>query len=384
MTRSRDTERRRDGGRGPRPGAGAGETRAGAGSGAPGVILERYVAREVLRPAALVTTALAAIFASYLTARYLSDAADGLLAPRTVAALVGLRVIVALEVLLPIALFLSVVMALGRLHSDSEMIAMAACGIGPARVVVAVTVLAVATAVVVGPLSLWGRPWAYHMTYVLRSRAALEVDVTRFQARRFYEKQRGDRVVFAERLEGDDMERVFVQSESDGIVRVIYAERAHQRLDPTTRQRVLVAERGREYRLSRTGTRDDRVVAFQRIEVPIRDKEPVPDYKRKAAPTTDLLHSRRPADVAELQWRLTTPLGTVLLALLGVPLSRAAPRRGRHARFGVAVLVYAVYYHLKGVARTLVEVGMVGPLPGVWWVDALLAALVVYALTRKT
>ena len=74
-------------------------------------------------------------------------------------------------------------------------------------------------------------------------------------------------------------------------------------------------------------------------------------------------------DLAELQWRLTTPLATVFLALLGIPLSRAVPRQGR-------------YYNVKIVAMVWVERGKVGPLPGLLWVDVLLALVVVLLLWR--
>jgi lipopolysaccharide export system permease protein len=87
-------------------------------------------------------------------------------------------------------------------------------------------------------------------------------------------------------------------------------------------------------------------------------------------------------DLAELQWRLTTPLATVLLALLGIPLGRAVPRQGRYTRFATAVLAYAAYYNLKAMAKTWVERGIVGPVPGLWWVDVLLGVVVLLLLWR--
>ena len=41
------------------------------------------------------------------------------------------------------------------------------------------------------------------------------------------------------------------------------------------------------------------------------------------------MQSDNPEDIAELQWRLSTPLSTLLLALLGVLLSRTTPRQGK-------------------------------------------------------
>jgi lipopolysaccharide export system permease protein len=349
-----------------------------------GTLLERYVVREIARPAAGVCAILATVFVGYLLGRYLSDVVEGLLPSRTIAFIVLLRTAIALEVLLPITLFLCVVMALSRLHADAEMVAMAALGVSPGRVIRAVGGLAAALAVAVGVLSLFVRPWAYEQSYRLRAQAGSEVDIERIKAGRFYARQRGEYVVFAERdVPGEGrLAGVFVHNEERGFRHVIFAERAYQEVDPASGVRTLVALRGRHYRISVTPDGRDRVVAFQRIEMPLRSEEVVPEYRRKAAPTAALARSRNPMDVAELQWRLTTPLATVCLALLGIPLSRAVPRQGRYARFAAAVVAYAAYYNVKAAAKTWVEQGVVGPIPGLWWVDLVLAALVILLLWR--
>jgi lipopolysaccharide export system permease protein len=349
-----------------------------------GTLLERYLVREIAKPAAGVSAILAAVFVSYLLARYLADVVEGLLPGRTIAVIVALRTVIALEVMLPITLFLCVVMALSRLHADSELIAMSALGVGPARIVRAVGGLALALAVAVAGLSLVARPWAYEQSYRLRAEAGSEVDLERFKAGRFYARQRGEYVVFAENEQGDEgrLAGIFVHNEERGVRQVVFAQRAYQDVDPATGDRTLVVLRGHHYRISSTVQGRDRVVGFERMEIPLRAETVVREYRRKAAPTADLARSGNPMDVAELQWRLSTPLATVSLALLGIPLSRAAPRQGRYARFAVAVAAYAAYYNLKAVAKTWVERGVVGPVPGLWWVDVLLAALVVLALWR--
>ena len=349
-----------------------------------GILLEWYVVREIAKPAAGVCLILAAVFTSYLLARYLSDVVEGLLPSRTIAFMVLLRTAIALEVLLPITLFLCVVIALSRLHVDSEMVAISALGVSPVRIVRAVGGLALLLALVVGALSVFVRPWAYAQIYRVRAEAGAEVDLDRFKAGRFYNRQRGEYVVFAEseissegRLAG-----VFVHNEERGIRQVVFAERAYQQVDPATGARTLVVLHGRHYRISPTLEGRDRVVAFDRIEMPLRTEPVVPEYRRKSEPTATLVRSRDPMDIAELQWRFTTPLATVGLALLGIPLSRAMPRQGRYARFATAVVAYAAYFNLKSMAKSWVERGVVGPVPGVWWVDVVLAVVVVLLLWR--
>jgi lipopolysaccharide export system permease protein len=97
-----------------------------------------------------------------------------------------------------------------------------------------------------------------------------------------------------------------------------------------------------------------------------------------------LARSDKSKDIAELQWRLSTPLSTILLALLGVPLSRASPRQGKYAKVVAAVLVYAVYYNISAMAKTWVEQGVVGSIPGIWWVQIILAGLLLALLFQPT
>jgi lipopolysaccharide export system permease protein len=46
------------------------------------------------------------------------------------------------------------------------------------------------------------------------------------------------------------------------------------------------------------------------------------------------------------------------------------------------VVAYAAYFNLKSMAKSWVERGVVGAIPGVWWVDVLLAVVVVLVLWR--
>jgi len=103
------------------------------------------------------------------------------------------------------------------------------------------------------------------------------------------------------------------------------------------------------------------------------------DYKRKAASTFTLMQSDQPRDIAELQWRLSRPLATILLALIAVPFSRVSPRQGRGDKtYYLAALVFAIYYILNGLAQTWVEQGAIGRIPGVWW---LYVVMLLFAVT---
>ena len=50
--------------------------------------------------------------------------------------------------------------------------------------------------------------------------------------------------------------------------------------------------------------------------------------------------------MAELQWRISTPILALVLMVLAVPLARLRPRQGRFGRIGIAILVYFLYSQL--------------------------------------
>jgi lipopolysaccharide export system permease protein len=113
------------------------------------------------------------------------------------------------------------------------------------------------------------------------------------------------------------------------------------------------------------------------------DNDYVMNYRRKAAATRTLWESDQPRDIAELQWRISRPLGAILLALIAVTFIRSTPRQDKTERtYLLAALVFAAYYNFSGLAKTWVEQGVVGSIPGVWWLDTLmLASLGIYAFT---
>ncbi|HHZ82698.1 MAG TPA: LptF/LptG family permease, partial [Nitrospirales bacterium] len=140
------------------------------------MIIHRYLTREILKPLIAVCSILIVIFVSYKSDRYLADVVDGILPANTVISLLFLKATIALEVLLPITLYLSVVIGLGRLYTDSEMTALFACGVSPKTVLRSVFVFSLLLAVLVGTLSLFVRPWAYEKSYRITAQAENDLD----------------------------------------------------------------------------------------------------------------------------------------------------------------------------------------------------------------
>ena len=348
------------------------------------MIINRYLIRETLSPLLAILAVLVSIFAGYLAASYLVDAVVGNLPLSAVVTLIVIKIGISLEILLPVALLLSVVIAFGRLHRDSEMVALASCGIGIRQTLKPVIYLAAGVALVSACASLFIRPAAYDRIYRMKASAERDMDIGLMEGGHFYELQSGTMVFFAESVDKNPQlaNQVLIRSQTGEDVKIIRAEQVQQLTDPGSGRRYLLFKTGQmaEFVRQQSGGKITRFEEANYFLDP--PQETSTKYRRKAAPTAGLIRSERLEDIAELQWRLTTPLSTLLLALIGVPLSRTNPRKGKYARVGLAVVIFAVYYNIFVVAKTWVEKGTVGVFPGIWWVPALLAVLLLALLRR--
>lgn len=347
------------------------------------MILDRYIQREIAKPAVVICTILVFVFGCYIAARYLEDAVEGQLSGMVVFFLIVLRILIALEVLLPMTLYLSVIIALGRLYGDSEMMAISACGIATGRVMRSVFLMGILVGGVTACFSLHIRPWAWERFYELKARALVNFDLTRMQGGNFYEIENGDRVIFADRVDGQAnyARKIFIQTRQDRELQIIFAQEARQRRDEKTGRPVLEFKDGYFYEFS-TVKNQGRIMHFGTSMIRMEPRDPRRDFKIKAATTASLAGSEDPEKIAELQWRLSSPFSAVLLAPIGAALARPSPRRGKYAKMPAAVVVFAIYYNLSAVAKKWVGQGVLTTFPGVWWVQIMMAVLVGAILWR--
>jgi lipopolysaccharide export system permease protein len=346
--------------------------------------VQRYVLREVVQTWLAVTGVLVAILVSNQLSRVLGQAADNQYGRHVVFDLIALGAIMNLSVIVPVGLLLAVVLTLGRMYHDSEMAALQACGFGPARLLVPLYCFAAVIAVGLGWLVFVQVPQADSEAQLLRQSALKEAQFGQLDAGRFRSFSGGDAVFYAERVDQEGvLHNVFVQRESAGRIEVALADTATYTKAALNGVHLVTLFNGRRYE-GVPGHDDFRVIEFREHGIPISAPADVlgtkdPDTK----PTRELLGSDAPADVAQLQFRTSTPLMALVLTLIAVPLSRLRPRQGRYARVGFAIVVYFVYSNLLSAAKVWLEKGDLSPAIGVWWVHLGALAFGLYLVVRE-
>jgi lipopolysaccharide export system permease protein len=333
-------------------------------------ILDRYIFREIATTWLGVTMVLLLILLTNQFARVLGNVAKGKLPKNAALDVIGFSALQYMTVLVPIGLFLAVMLALGRLYRDSELPAMMACRVGPMGIYRPLIWLLLPLAAGVAWLSIDLAPKALVAIERIGAEARREADLSSIEPGRFTVVGNQNAVIYGESISPDGaMENVFLQrTVEDGGIEVVVAERGEQvdSDDPDTR--LLVLFEGRRYE-GVPGTANFRVLEFAEHGIPyhLPSVEKI-EVEPQSMLFSNLLQSDELIHIAEVQWRLSLPLATIILAILAVPLSKTQPRAGRYGKLAVGLLAFIIYFNMLSVGRTWVEKGVVSSTLGLWWV----------------
>lgn len=339
-------------------------------------IIDRYLLRETLKGLLAILSVLLLILVSHAFITNLRRVAAGALTQDVMLDLLGLEIARLLGVLLPAAYFFAILYTLGRMYRDNEMTAFSSCGLSIFRIYRSFFLSMLPLAGLVAWLTISVLPWANQYIEEIRHAQKSEADVANVAAGRFNEFSKGDLVFYAEGLlPNKQMHNVFVQNRQHGDVGLITAEEGYQYVDEKTGDRFVVLVRGYRYE-GVPGLPNYSVSEFEKYAVRVLEEDEAPaSLRRKSRSSDSLWESDSISDNAEFQYRLAFPLAVVVFTLVGVPLSRSAPRQGVYGRLFIAFLVYFTFFNLLGVSGTWMKDGVTPEWLGRWWVHLLMLCM---------
>ena len=347
-------------------------------------LIDRYMLREFLISLIAVIGVLWLIYVATRFARYLAQAAVGNLPAEVIFNLLWLNSFGAISILLPIGTFLAVLLSLSRMSSDNELTVIAACGIDGNRILRNVVVFSGAMAIITGVLALLIVPDVLSGRYEIEQKAKIAANTTGLVAGSFKESQDGDWTFYSQQLSEDKthMENIFIEIHRDEKPLIFRAERGRFDIESETGDKYLVLEDGYRYE-GNAGDLDFRIAEYATHSMLIERGESVQvREKHKSLPTSVLWERGEPQDLAEIQWRVSSAVMTVILSVIAITLAHTGPRQGRYAGFFPAVLVYVIYSNLLGVTRAWVEKGDLAPWIGAIWVHLLMIGIMLMLQNR--
>src|SRR5574337_405804 len=267
------------------------------------MLFDSTLRRELARTFGATLVVILTIVITMMLIRTLGMAASGSVAPEDVVLLLGYVALGYLPMMMALSLFVAILVTLGRMYRDSEMVIWFASGVGLGRFVRPVLRMAWPVLLVVGLLLLIVWPWGNRSSAELRSRYEQRSDLSRIAPGVFQTSRDGSRVFFVDRASRADTEahQIFILSQQQDQESVTSARSG--KLEIEGKDRVLELDQGQRNAIDhRSGDRT--LASFERYDVVI-DEQAVRDAQARppsAISTLELLRDPRPRQQGELAW----------------------------------------------------------------------------------
>jgi lipopolysaccharide export system permease protein len=332
------------------------------------LLIERYLLRQFALSVVAVAVVLLLVGLGGLLVDLMAKIASGKVPAALLLSQLGLRSIQVLPLLMPLALFVGLLLAVGRLYGDSEMAVLASVGLGPQRLWRPLVLVTLPVVAIVAVSSLWLAPAGARIARDMIETANRSFLVAGLEAGRFLELPGRAGILYVGELspDGTRFGQLFVQSERDGRLDVITARSGEIFFESDT-GRYLRLHDG--FRVEGTpDSKDFRLMRFDQNELQVPDRE-VDDEadELEARPSRVLLSQDDAGARAELHWRLATPLLTLALGFLAMPLGRGEPRQARYGRMLAALLIYLNAMALLMLGKGWLATGVLPAWAGLWW-----------------
>ena len=343
-------------------------------------VLDKMIALDLLKTLLAVWSVIVVIIVSRQFIRVLDKAVEGQVSNQTLLTVLGLKTIIASAAFLPAALFMAVLMVLGRMYRDQEMSAVSSAGGGAGTVYRAIFLLIFPLTVLSAGLSFYVSPWAEAMMDRIMHQDKESADIRGIAAGKFSEYSQGDLVFYVEKIDSDKkMHQVFVQHRQGGRLAIINAEAG--RMEDLPDGRYVILENGERIQ-GQPGSVNFIIEQFAEYAVRVEAKESAVKFGKESVASNTLMASGQIADIAELQRRFSIPMGIMLLSFIAVPLAQMSPRSGVYGNMLVGFLIYFSYGNLIRVSQSWVMTQTISASLGVIAVNTLLLAIGAILLAR--
>src|SRR5438105_46705 len=275
----------------------------------------------------------------------------------------------------PIATLIGVLLGLGRMSADSEIIALTSLGIGRRRILFPVGMLAMAAALLTLMITAWVGPAALRTVNSIK--ADLASSQISFQVQpRVFDERFPKKVLYVNDVSasGTQWHGVFVAEVGDESgSQLTLAENAIVIAEPKQGKLELHLKGGTTHEVSRKDPDHYSVTDFGQSDWPIEVTGLVSSQQRALSNpervTADLLKENgknwREARV-EFQRRLAFPFACLVFALVAVPLGAQPRRGGRAAGTLLSILLIGLYYSLSIMGAGFAREGKMRRWTGIW------------------
>lgn len=296
-----------------------------------------------------------------------------------------------LELTIPMALLLSIVVAFGRLATDGELVALRAAGLSLLQLMRPVLLFSALVGVSTFTLATNVRPWANRQI----NQTIYEIAKTRATAAlkpQVFNSTFGGMVIYVDGIDQDSglMKGILLSDERESYRRTTIFSQAGRLVTKEEAKSVYLQMLDGTSLSYHAGQESYDKTDFQSLEVNLDLEQEVGQSGLDAqlSPAEmdwDQLHAARAAKLEtgdpgieegiEIQRKFVLATAALILPIIGVPLGVQRSRAVRARSLGVSITVILTYYFALSGAMTLVRRGAVDLTTGMWTPNAALAVI---------
>src|SRR5208282_1234513 len=345
-------------------------------------LIDRYIFREIFSYALLGLFVFTFIFFVPQLVRLMDLVVSHSAGMGSIALLVGCTLPGIFTFTFPMGVLVGVLIGLGRLSADSELIALQALGFDRKRILLPVGVLAVMAAGATLWITIWVGPPALAKLHTTEeelstSQASFEVQP------RVFEERFPHMVLYVSDVTGGGTQWkgiLLAQTGEDATARITFAESGIVLPDPQHGALQFHLSNGTTHEYARSDPNQYSVSTFGRSDLPLPLVEAGGATHAALTliemPFGEVLRLYRAGDVqarVEFHRRIAFPAACLVFALLGVPVGIRPKRGGRASGFVVTLLMVSGYYLLFVTGAGLARQGVIPAGLGMWGANLLTA-----------
>lgn len=310
---------------------------------------------------------------------YLGRVAEGKMTFEFLFVILGYHIPSFVQMIIPLAFFLSLLLAFGRLYIENEMSVLFSSGISKIKLAGYTLGIAFIICLFSGTINLWLAPTSEYKA-AEASEQQNQLSTFDFLIPGRFEGS-GQRTTYIDSFTPDEgwMNQIFIsdvlRQKGKSIPVQTFAANAEQlRISSKGDQNYLVFKDGTRYE-GQPGTAEYRITHFDTYAVRMENQASSPIDEPYTQSTLALIKSDRKIDKIELQWRISLVIIIPILSIIGLSLSQVNPRQGRFFKMLPAILIMILYLALLIWGRTGLEKGKLPMQFGLWWIHGIFLML---------
>jgi lipopolysaccharide export system permease protein len=278
---------------------------------------------------------------------------------------------------LPFSFLFGILLCLGRVISDNEIVAINVAGISSLKLLNIFLILAFILTLILFIINDKVDPY-FHYRYRTQMKNIYSKNITNLIEPGVFLEGFSNYILYVSDKEGNKMKNVFIYelNEKEGVSKVTYAKKGEFAVDKNILKMKL--ENGFRDETSSGGKKELYRLNFEVffIDIPMGDKktvrvekkpsdmnikelrEKIKHLKKMGIPSFELL--------AELHKRISFSFSIMTFAILGFGVSLMVRHREKAINFGIAAFTALIYFLLFIPAETLIEYRLINPVLGMW------------------